>query len=264
MATLQRKVFHSEEHDESNSDKVFDALCKIDKHSKATGKTSYVASNPAGEARKANVIFSGVLGEPTPWPSAEELAAGMKASLERLKQFGRRSATRKEQDLADNGEEECEEDCAEHGVEEDPEAGDESEVECELEEDWPESVVVRAEPKDVDGNGQAGGAEVFWINRVWCGRSGVSTPSAVQQCMEVRKGADAMEESEEEADAEGATLARVKQEAAKASEENVLAEAEGHRRAAEEQGCDAGVIAGGAELLRVENRLSPLERDQIL
>ena len=103
MATLQRKVFHSEEHDESNSDKVFDALCKIDKNSKATGKTSYVASNPAGEARKATAI-SGVFGEPTPWPSAEELAAGMKASLERLKQFGRRSATRKEQDLADNGE----------------------------------------------------------------------------------------------------------------------------------------------------------------
>ena len=204
--------------------RFFDALCKIDKHSKATGKTSYVASNPAGEARKATAI-SGVFGEPTPWPSAEELAAGMKASLERLKQFGRRSATRKEQDLADNGEGECEEACEERGVEEDQEAGDESVVECELEEDWPESVVVKAEPQDVDGNGQAGGAEGFWINRVWCGRSGVGTPNAVQQCMEVRKGADAMEEYEKEADAEGATLARVKQEAAKASEENVLTEA---------------------------------------
>lgn len=64
---------------------------------------------PAVEAKKAMVLFVAIMGEPVPWPSAEELEAGKEESLERLRKFKRGGGTSKEE-CTGAGEEEEEDD----------------------------------------------------------------------------------------------------------------------------------------------------------
>lgn len=50
-ATLMRKNFHSDEMDESKATKVFEELCKVDKHSTQVGDANYRRPKAEGEAR---------------------------------------------------------------------------------------------------------------------------------------------------------------------------------------------------------------------
>ena len=91
-ATLMRAVYHSVERDEDAADKVFQDLCKVDKHKYFTGKKWYKAKRHAIEARKALIHHTSVFGEPVGWPTPEQLAAGEAVSKERLGTFWKRGA----------------------------------------------------------------------------------------------------------------------------------------------------------------------------
>ena len=105
-ATLARKFFHSEELDKTAYDQFFKELCDVDKHSVPTGKAKYKISKKEAEAQKALLVFRTMLGEPVPWPSDEELAAGKKASIARLQSF---SKQRKSVEDEDGEHEDCDE-----------------------------------------------------------------------------------------------------------------------------------------------------------
>ena len=137
QATLMRKLFHSKALEEPTADRMFEELCKADKHSLKVGKRNYVAANAAQDARRTAAVYKVILGDPVSWPTAEELSAGKERSMARLQQWVSRMGRHAETgpcgaEQSDEGDEDDEEDEGHEPSEEGEqkaEQGDEGEAE---------------------------------------------------------------------------------------------------------------------------------------
>ena len=170
-ATLQRKFMGTRSRRHTVAEKVWDEVCKMQKHTNGCGENDYVCETPQEQADRDLAIYRGVVGEPVPWPSKDELKEHRAASLLRLESFWcrKRNTSKADEGNPTGGEEEDELD--EEGVLEEQDEGEDwldseaeaggSDHEDTLEEDPDEQheaqatagereVVVKEEPEDED------------------------------------------------------------------------------------------------------------------
>ena len=104
-ATLQRKLMHSMPQNEEIANKVFEEICKYDKHRTKTGRQNYLLINLEEEAKKGAIIFRNVLGTPVVWPTDDEMQAGKEKAMQTLDEMYTRSRANEDGENEEGGEE---------------------------------------------------------------------------------------------------------------------------------------------------------------